>query len=118
MDIEAALGHEEIDQVRRAVETVRVSDDVRRYIAAVVRKTRTLPHLRLGASPRAGVSLLKASRALAALRGSDFITPDDVKPMTYPVLRHRLLLVPEAEVEGITPDDAVEETLAAVEVPR
>jgi len=118
LGMEPALGVEEIEAVRREVAQVAVSDEVRAYIAKIVRATRRSPRLRLGASPRAAVSLLRSSRAFAALRGKPFVTPDEVKPMARPVLRHRLLLRPEAEVEGLTAEDAVEEVLATVEVPR
>jgi MoxR-like ATPase len=88
------------------------------YVAAVVRATRRLPSVALGASPRAGVHLLAASRAAARLAGRDFVTPDDVTRMAPAVLRHRLLLRPEADLERFSPDDAVAAALAAVPVPR
>jgi MoxR-like ATPase len=88
------------------------------YVARLVRASRELPRVRLGASPRAGVALLTTARARAALRGADWLGPDDVKAVAAPVLRHRLILRPEAELEGATPDDLVAELLASVEVPR
>jgi MoxR-like ATPase len=83
-----------------------------------VRRTRELPSVALGASPRAAVHLLAAAKASARLSGRTFVTPDDVAWMSYPVLRHRLLLRPEAELERYRPDDAVQAALAAVPVPR
>ena len=88
------------------------------YLLAVVRATRTLPSVELGASPRASVHLLAAAKAWARLEGRDFVTPDDVAAMARPALRHRLLLRPEAELERFRPDDAVEAALTAASVPR
>jgi MoxR-like ATPase len=76
------------------------------------------PGLLWGASPRGGVALLLASKALAAMRGREFVTPDDVRDVAHPALRHRLLLRSDAEIEGTTPDQVLDEILSAVEVPR
>ena len=103
---------------RAEVDATRVSDEVTAYVAAVVRRTRELPSVSLGASPRAAVHLLAASKATARLEGRDFVTPDDVIRMAPPVLRHRLQLRPEAELERYRPDDAVATAIAAVPVPR
>ena len=89
-----------------------------RYVVDVVRRTRELPSIELGASPRAAVHLLGAARAAARLAGRDFVTPDDVARMATPVLRHRLVLTPEAELERYGPDDAVRTALGDVPVPR
>jgi len=97
---------------------VSVSDEVALYLSAIVRRTRDLPSVELGASPRAAVHLLAATRAAALLAGRDFATPDDVARMAPPVLRHRLILRPEAELEEYTADEAVQAALAAVPVPR
>ncbi len=104
--------------LRKAVRGVHVELRVRRYVTAIVRATRSLPQVALGASPRAAVMLLLASQASAILAGRAFVTPDDVKAMALPVLRHRILLQPEVEVEGRTADDCVRELLLGVEVPR
>ena len=88
------------------------------YVVAVVRRTRELPSVALGASPRAAVHLLGAAKAAARLAGRDFVTPDDVGRMALPVLRHRLVLTPEAELERYTPEGAVRGALDAVPVPR
>jgi MoxR-like ATPase len=118
LGLEVVAGPAEIASVREAIERVEVSDDVRRYVVRIARSSRESPHLRLGASPRAAAYLLRAARTYAALLGKEFVTPDEVKPMARPVLRHRLVMRPEAEVEGFTPEEAVEEILATVEVPR
>jgi len=104
--------------LRVATMTVHVEEMVRRYVTRIIRATRTRPQITLGASPRAGVMLLLAAKAKALLSGRDFVSPDDVKAMAPAVLRHRILLLPEAEVEGLTPDDCLKEILLGAEVPR
>jgi len=103
---------------RREVAAVNVEPTLFRYISLIVRKTRDWPALTLGGSPRATVSLMQAAKALAALDGRDYLVPDDVKQAAPAVLRHRLMVKPEADLEGITPDRVVSEVLAAVEVPK
>jgi MoxR-like ATPase len=109
---------DEILAAREALNSVIVEPSVLAYTADVIRATRETPALTLGASPRAGVALFKCSRAAAALAGRDFVTPDDVKAMAPGVLRHRVTLAPEVEIEGRTPDDVVRAVLERVEVPR
>jgi len=116
--VEAVADAAALDEARRAVDAVSVSDEVVSYLSAIVRRTRDLPSVELGASPRAAVHLLAATRAAAVLAGRDFATPDDVARMAPPVLRHRLILRPEAELEEYTADEAVQAALAAVPVPR
>ena len=89
-----------------------------RYVAGVVRRSRESRQVVLGASPRAGVALLQTAKAMAALAGREYVTPDDVKSVAAPVLRHRLMLRPEAELEGQTADKLVASLLSAVAVPR
>jgi len=107
-----------VEEMRKAVEAVHVEPGVRTYAAAVVRATRDPGAIALGASPRATVALFKMARAGAALRGRDYATPDDVKDLAPAVLRHRVSLSPEAEIEGDTPDAAVRRILDRVEVPE
>lgn len=103
---------------RKAVHDVVVSDEVIGYIETIVRATRRDRNVSLGASPRAGVSLLIASKAMALLRGRDFVTPDDIKRMAMPVLRHRLLLLPEAELESVDAGGVLGVIVESVAVPR
>jgi MoxR-like ATPase len=117
-DVEAAADAGALEEARRSVDAVAVSDEVAGYLSAIVRRTRDLPSVELGASPRAAVHLLAATRAAAVLAGRDFATPDDVARMAPPVLRHRLVLRPEAELEEYSADEAVQAALAAVPVPR
>ncbi len=107
-----------IEAARKEVGAIVVEPGVLRYIGAVVGKTRESPDILLGGSPRASVSLLLASKALAAIHGKFFVGPDEVKEMAYPVLRHRVLLRPEAEIEGVRPDDAIRRVVESIEVPR
>jgi MoxR-like ATPase len=117
-EVARVVTEEALQTAREQVDAVAVSDEVGEYIVAVVRKTRELPSVALGGSPRAAVHLQAASRAAAALAGRVFVTPDDVARMAPPVLRHRLILRPEAELERYRPDDAVKTALQAVPVPR
>ena len=104
--------------LRHIVAKVTAQESMLDYIAKLVRKTRENRSLTLGASPRASIYLLLGAKAQAALAGRSFITPDDVKAIAAPILRHRLILRPEAEIEGATADRVVESTVADVEVPR
>lgn len=107
-----------VQALRQTVSSISVEHPVVDYMAKLVRKTRENPNLILGASPRASVHLLLASKAAAAMEGREFVIPDDVKRLAAPVLRHRLILRPEAEIEGVTADRVIENVLAEVEVPR
>jgi MoxR-like ATPase len=117
-DVRQVIGPDDLLAERVGVTTTTVSDEVLNYVAAIARKTRDLPSVELGASPRASVHLLSASKAIARMSGRDFTTPDDVARIAGPVLRHRILIRPEAELEGYSADEAVRAALASVEVPR
>jgi MoxR-like ATPase len=117
-DVRAVAGAEDLRAARAAVDNVRATTDVEAFVVAIARATRALPGVTLGASPRASVHLLAAARAAALLSGRDYVTPDDVVRMARPVLAHRLILAPEAELDRFTPADAVAAALAAVPVPR
>jgi MoxR-like ATPase len=97
---------------------VRCDESILSYVVQLIRETRANPRVRLGASPRSAQALLAAAKARAALNGTDFVTPDDVKAVCPSVLNHRLLLKAEAEVEGLTADDVLRQTLERVQVPR
>jgi len=117
-DVTAVVDPAELAQASRELDATGVSDEVTGYVTSLVRVTRGLPSVELGASPRAGVHLLTAAKAVARLDDRGYVTPDDVADVAPDVLRHRLLLRPEAELEGFTPDDAVRAALDAVPVPR
>ncbi|RKH56847.1 MoxR family ATPase [Corallococcus aberystwythensis] len=116
--VNAAVTKDDLLQARAALSQINVEQPVLGYIRKLVAATRSSPNIRLGAGPRAGVHLLLASKALAVLRGRDFVTPDDVRFLVGPVLRHRLLLSPDAELDGATPADVLREVVQGVEVPR
>jgi MoxR-like ATPase len=108
----------DLQRARAEIARVTVDDSILLYITAIVEATRTSPDLTLGASPRASIGLLQAGKTLAAVRGRAFVTPDDVKLLATPVLRHRLIVRAEAELEGIDADRVVSGVLARVPVPR
>ena len=114
----AALSMTEAHTLRGLVDQVRVAEDVRAYIADITRSTRDERMLALGASPRATVALFRAARAAAVIEGRDFVTPDDVKGIAPAVLRHRIALSPELEVEGRSPDDVLAALLDKVRAPE
>lgn len=107
-----------IVRCRGEVSRARMEPGVQHYAVDLVRRTRTHPFIHYGASPRASVALLLCSKALAAIRGRDFATPDDVRDVAPPVLRHRLTLRAEAELDGVTPDSVIADILRSAEVPR
>ncbi len=107
-----------ITAIHKEVDTTSITDEVLAYLLGVIRATRSLPAVELGASPRAAVHLLAASRARARLDSRDYVTPDDIALMAPMVLRHRILLRPEAELDRYRPDDAVEAAVASTPVPR
>ena len=117
-DVTVVARAEDLRAARARVDAVTVSDEVARYLVQVVRRTRALPSVSLGASPRAAVHLLVAAKAAAAIAGRAFVTPDDVAGLAAPVLRHRLVLRPEAELERYDAADAVRTALESVAVPR
>ncbi|HET9730532.1 MAG TPA: MoxR family ATPase [Acidimicrobiia bacterium] len=117
-DVTAVTSAQEILDARAAVDATTVQDEVIGYVVALARRTRELPSVELGASPRAAVHLLAAAKAFARLAGRTFVTPDDVIAVAPAVLRHRLMLRPEAELERYRPDDAVAAAIASVPVPR
>lgn len=116
--LEKVVDVEDLLSLRKEVDEIIVEDSVLRYITAIVRSTRRDPRITLGASPRSGLSLLSISRALAAMDGRHFVTPDDVKTAVKPVLRHRIILTPEAELEGMNADDIIEDLVRSIQIPR
>jgi MoxR-like ATPase len=117
-DAAAPLAAADLDACREAVRAVLVRDDVVAYVANLARATRADARFALGASPRAAVMLLRAAKAEAAMEQRDYVIPEDVQSVFAPTLRHRVQLEPAAEIEGVTPDQALEQTLRGVAVPR
>ncbi|MBV9763198.1 MAG: MoxR family ATPase [Acidobacteriaceae bacterium] len=107
-----------LNAARAEIEQVHIEPTLLPYLVSIVRRTRDWPAVALGASPRAAVGLLYVSRALAAMDGRDYLLPDDVKGAALPVLRHRIVLKPEAEIEGLLPDNVLQQIVASVEIPK
>jgi len=105
-------------QARAGVQQVTVQESLFGYIVALVRQTREWPALTLGASPRAAISLMRVAKALAAIEGRDYVIPDDVKSALLPVLRHRVVVKPDADLEGLSADQILQDVARAVEVPK
>jgi MoxR-like ATPase len=116
--VRAVAGPDQLEAARAAVQRIQVGDEVRDYLVDIVRATRESPSVELGVSPRGATMLLHASKAWAWLAGRSFVTPDEVKAVAKPTLRHRLYLRPELELEGADADGVLDGVLAAVPVPR
>jgi MoxR-like ATPase len=112
------MSTEDLQQARAEVRSVKVEEALFRYMVEIIRRTRGWPSLALGASPRAAISLMMAAKAAAAMEGRDFMIPDDVKTAALPVLRHRVMMKPEAELEGLDSDRVLAEITGSVEVPK
>jgi MoxR-like ATPase len=116
--IRPVLNKEQLLQLRQQVKQIHVEEKLLGFIAAIVNQTRNHKHIYLGASPRASIGILNASKAYAAINGRDFVTPEDVVFVTAPVLRHRIIITPEKEMEGGTADEVIKEIVQTIEVPR
>ena len=117
-NIVAVFSAEELQKIQDAVSKVIVEDNLVKYIAAITHKTRNHGKIYLGGSPRASLSILKASKAMAAIRGRDFVTPEDIQFVAVHVLNHRLIMTPEAEMEGIRVEEVIQEIVKTIVVPR
>jgi MoxR-like ATPase len=112
------LNAQDIQHYRSIVQNVNIEPKLVEYIASIVHETRNNPSLYLGASTRASLAILKASKAAAAIKGRDFVIPDDIIELAPHVLRHRIMLTPEKEMEGLTPDELIHSIIKAIELPR
>jgi MoxR-like ATPase len=117
-EVHQVLTAENLSAFRQLAQSVHLEENLMRYIAQIIQETRNNPSLFLGASPRASVAILHSSKAYAALQGRDFVTPEDIKIVALPVLRHRIMLNPDKEMEGITTDEVVKQIIDKIEVPR
>jgi len=117
-EVKKILSPADIQHFRSQIQSVIVEPKLIEFIARIVNETRNNPALYLGASPRASLAILKSAKANAAVKGRDFVTPEDIVEMAPHVLRHRIILTPEKEMEGITADDLIESILKAIEIPR
>jgi MoxR-like ATPase len=116
--VQPVLTGERIAALREKVRSLHVEEKLIHFITAIVTATRNHKSIYLGASPRASIGMLNGAKALAAMQGRDFVTPEDIVYATPPVLRHRLVLMPEREMEGATTDDVIGEIIQSIEVPR
>ncbi|MCP9237422.1 MoxR family ATPase [Lewinella sp. JB7] len=117
-EVQTVLSKEMVARYRGVVERIFIRDELLDYIAALVYRTRTHPALYLGASPRASLAILRLAKAVAALDGRDFVTPDDIQLVAFPALNHRIILTPEREMEGFDTRDVIREILEELEIPR
>jgi MoxR-like ATPase len=117
-EIKPVVDAKKLNKQRAIVNEIHVEKELMTYIAKIVHETRNSASISIGASPRASVYLLKAAQAWAAMRGRDFISPEDVKQVVVPTLRHRIMLTPEKEMEGVSPDSVLQQIANQIEVPR
>jgi len=117
-NIRAILSKVEIGNYQRLVKQIKIESHLVEYIAKIVMNTRENAFLYLGASPRASIAILNAAKGFAALRGRDFVTPEDIKDAAVPVLQHRVMVTPEREMEGITSTEIIRQIIDTVEIPR
>lgn len=117
-EVNAVLNKEDLQHCQNIVEKIHIKDEILSYIAQVVTNTRNHSDLSLGASPRASLAIMRAAKAIAAMNGRDFVTPDDVKYVAAPVLNHRIILTAEREMEGVEPEEIIQEITERIEIPR
>ena len=117
-EVKPVFSAEEIKECQALIQQVRIKDELLDYIAALVHETRNNGDLYLGASPRASLAIMKMSKAIAGMRGRDFVTPDDIRTVAKPVLNHRIIPTPEREMEGVRTEDIIQEIIEKIDVPR
>jgi MoxR-like ATPase len=117
-DVPKILSAADIAEYRKTIMEIKVETKLLEFIAKIVNETRNNPSLYLGASPRASLNILKAAKSMGAIRGRDFITPEDIIEVAPHVMRHRIILAPEKEMEGITADELIEKIIKSIEIPR
>ncbi|MEL6133368.1 MAG: MoxR family ATPase [Bacteroidota bacterium] len=116
--IRPVLAQDQILQYQEQVASLHVKEEILKYMASIVHETRNHKEIFLGASPRASISLLKAAKAMASMQGRDFVIPEDVQQIATAVLRHRIIITPEREMEGATPDEVIKGIIEQIDVPR
>jgi MoxR-like ATPase len=116
--IKPVFSKEQLEAFRFQIRSIHIEEKIAAYIANIVIQTRNSGDLYLGASPRASIAIMIGAKAMAAIRGRDFVIPDDVKEISFPSLRHRIILTPEKEMEGKNADEIIQQILNRVEVPR
>lgn len=116
--VKPVLTSEQINAVRRQIKDILIEEKLLHFIAKLVHQTRNHKSIYLGASPRASLSVMNASKAIAAMQGRDFVTPEDILEVATPVLRHRIILAPDKEMEGVTEDEVIRQIIHSMDVPR
>jgi len=118
LDVQPILSIEQIKQLRNTVKRLHVEDKLIEFVAKIVYQTRNNKSLFLGGSPRASLAIINSAKAIAAMNNRDFVTPDDITKVTPSVLRHRVILTPEKEMEGVIPDEVINQIIKNIEIPR
>ncbi|MBL7743266.1 MAG: MoxR family ATPase [Chitinophagaceae bacterium] len=116
--VHPVLNEQQINSLRQQIKNILIEEKLLQFIAKLVHQTRNHKSIYLGASPRASLSVMNASKAIAAMQGRDFVTPDDIREVVIPVLRHRIILAPDKEMEGITEDEVIKQIYQGMDVPR
>jgi len=116
--VKSALTGQQIITLRQQIKTLIIEERLLQFIARLIYQTRNHKSIYLGASPRASLAIMNASKAMAAIHGRDFVTPEDILEVVPPVLRHRIILSPDKEMEGITEDEVIRQIIQGMEVPR
>ena len=116
--VKPVLGAKQVNELRQQIKMQVIEEKLLQFIAKLVHQTRNHKSIYLGASPRASLSLMNASKAIAAMQGRDFVTPEDIREVVIPVLRHRIILAPDKEMEGVTEADVIKQIIQGMDVPR
>jgi len=116
--VKPVLGAKQVNELRQQIKMQVIEEKLLQFIARLVHQTRNHKSIYLGASPRASLSLMNASKAIAAMQGRDFVTPEDIREVVIPVLRHRIILAPDKEMEGVTEADVIKQIIQGMDVPR
>lgn len=116
--VKPVLNGEQIISLKRQIKTILIEERLLQFIAKLIQQTRNNKSIYLGASPRASLAIMNASKAIAAMQGRDFVTPEDILDVVIPVLRHRIILAPDKEMEGVTEDEVIKQIVQAIDIPR
>ena len=116
--VKPVLNGQQINELRHQVKTILIEEKLLQFIAKLIHQTRNHKSIYLGASPRASLSIMNAAKAIAAMQGRDFVTPEDIREVVTPVLRHRIILAPDKEMEGVTEDEVIKQIIQTMDVPR
>src|SRR5204862_1674380 len=116
--VKPVLNAEQINNLRLQIKNILIEEKLLQFIAKLIHQTRHHKSIYLGASPRASLSIMNASKAIAAMQGRDFVTPEDIREVVVPVLRHRIILAPDKEMEGVTEDEVIRQIIQSMDVPR